>query len=100
MFEFENCMFFTFFHEFLHKDILEGIASEQNIKILYPTLSSISSDIHNDKVDEIQDILQNNLKLFFNPSSPPCGKLIPVLETNGFKLIHALHDRWIFHKLT
>lgn len=96
MFEFENCMYFTFFCEFHHKDVIERIASDHNIHISYP---STSSKTNIDEVDRMQDILQNNLKLFFHPSSPPCENLMNVMEINGFKLIHALQDRWIFHKV-
>jgi hypothetical protein len=91
-------MYFTFFYEFNHKDIVQHIAYEQNINISYPPSTNTYND--NDADDKISDILENNLKLFFDPSSPPCQYILDVLEANGFKQLHKLHDRWIFHKIT
>jgi hypothetical protein len=97
MFEFENCIYFTFFYEFLHKDVVERIAFEHNIHISYPITSTKP---YNNDDNEMQDILHNNLKLFFNPSSPPSKDIIGVLENNGFKHLYSEYDRWIFHKIT
>lgn len=101
MFEFypssENGMIFTFFHEFNHKEVVESIASQHNIHISYPTTPT---KIYNENDNNMQDILHNNLKLFFNPSSPPGKDIIDILEENGFKHLYTEHDRWIFHKLT
>lgn len=97
MFEFENCTYFTFFYEFHFKEIVQRISSQHNIHISYPTTSTKT---YSDNDNNMQDILHNNLKLFFNPSSPPCTDIIKVLEENGFKHLYTEQDRWIFHKIT
>ena len=80
MYEFENCMFVTYFDECLHKELIQSLASQHNIHVFSPP---VACDIlyHN---DEVQDILKNNLKLFFHPSSPPCSSIVTTFETNEF----------------
>lgn len=92
-FEFEGCMFFTFFNEFRHVETLEKVAQEYKIHISYP-LKTNNYGMCN---DEIQYIYRNNLKLFYDPKSPPSDKVIDALNLQGFRLQHKLYDRYIFH---
>lgn len=92
-FEFVGCMHFTFFKEFQHLETLETIAQDHKIHISYPTKTSYIENIN----DNLKEIHKHNLKLFYDPKSPPCEKLIDDLNLQGFKLQHKLYDRYIFH---
>lgn len=88
-YDFNKCMFISFFHEFEHLEKLQGINLDIHIE-------SRPQPIDDYGKPEIQDIHKNNLKLFFHPSNPPCNSINRKLEAHGFIRTAVLYDRWIY----
>lgn len=84
-------MFFTFFPEFLHLDILRSL--NLGIDIHYPKCDKM---IDTDKPD-LLELYRNNLKLFFQPGEQPSEDVLHKLEAFGFQRTFQEIDRWIFH---
>lgn len=84
-------MYFTFFPEFLHLKQLN--AFDLAISIRYPQCGKMEDSDN----PHLLDIYKHNLKLFFDPITPPSLDILLKIQQNGFNLIHTGRDRWIFY---
>lgn len=84
-------MYLTFFPEFLHLEKLRNIG----IDIQHPNCDKMEDSDN----PHLMVIYEHNLKLFFDPITPPSLDVVHRIQELGFNLIHTGRDRLVFcHK--